>query len=63
MIRYKNIITNICRIQVYDSIMSGLFCIGLIDFMLRDKSLLYYTIVFSPDEYKKNFKTILKYFQ
>ena len=43
--------------------MSGLFCIGLIDFMLRDKSLLYYTIVFSPDEYKKNFKTILKYFQ
>ena len=43
--------------------MRGLFCIGLIDFMLRDKSLLYYTIVFSSDEYKKNFKTILKYFQ
>ena len=29
----KNIITNIYRIQGYDSIMWGYFCIGFIDFM------------------------------
>ena len=38
-------------------------CIGFIDFMLKDKSLLEYTNLFSPNEYKKNDKIILKYFQ
>ena len=38
----KNIITNLYRIQVYDSIMCGYFCIGFIDFMLKGKSLLEY---------------------
>ena len=46
----KNIITNIYRIQAYDSIMCGYFCIGFIDFMLKDKSLLEYTNLFSPNE-------------
>ena len=36
----KNITTNIYRIQAYDSIMCGHFCIRFIDFMLKDKSLL-----------------------
>ena len=62
-IRNKNVITNIYRIQAYDSIMCGYFCIGFIDFMLKGKSLLECTNLFSPDEYKKNNKTILKYFQ
>ena len=31
----KNTITNICRIQVYDSIMCGYFCIGFIDFKVK----------------------------
>ena len=39
-IRNKNIITNICRIQAYNSILCGYFCIGFIDFMLKGKSLL-----------------------
>ena len=34
----KNIITNIFRIQAYDSIMCGYFCIGFIDFMLSGKT-------------------------
>ena len=34
-----------------------------IDFMLKDESLLKYTNLFSPNEYKKNDKIILKYFQ
>ena len=57
----KNI-TSIYRIQVYSSIMWGCFCIGFIDFMLKDKSLLDYTNLFSSKEYEKNDKIILKYF-
>ena len=36
---------------------------GFIDFMLKGKNLLYYTNLFSPNEYKKNDKIILTYFQ
>ena len=54
---------NIYRIQAYDFTMCGHFCIGFIDFMLKGKSLLEYTNLFSPNEYKKNHKEILKYFQ
>ena len=43
--------------------MCGYFCIGFIDVMLKGKSLLEYTNLFSPNEYKKNDKIILKYFQ
>ena len=53
-IRNKNI-TNIYRIQAYDSIMCGYFCSGFIDFMLKGKSLLDYTRLFSPNEYQKNY--------
>ena len=59
----KNIITNIFRIQAYDSIMHGYFFIGFIDFMFKSKSLLEYTNLFSPNDYEKNDKIILKYFQ
>ena len=59
----KNIITNIYRIQAYDSIMCGYFCTGFIDFMPKGKSLLDCTNLFSPNEYEKNDKIILKYFQ
>ena len=38
----KNIITNIYRIQAYNSF--GYFCIEFIDFILKDKRLLEYTI-------------------
>ena len=43
--------------------MCGYFGIGFIDFMLKGKSLLEYTNLFLPNEYKKNDKIILKYFQ
>ena len=52
----KKIITNIHRIQAYDSIMWGYFCTGFIDFMLKVKGLLDYTDLFSPYEYQKNDK-------
>ena len=59
----KNILTNIYRIKAFDLAMCGYFCIGFTDFMLKGKSLLDYTHLFSPNEYKKNDKIILKYFQ
>ena len=62
-IRNKNIIINIYRIQVHNSIMCGYFFIGFIDFMLKGKSLLDYTNLFSPNTYEKNDQIILKYFQ
>ena len=39
------------------------FCIKFIDFMLKRKSLLEYTNLFSSNEYKMNDKIILKYFK
>ena len=62
-IENKNIITNIYRIQAYDSIMCGYFRVGFIDFMLKNKSLLDYRNLFSRNEYKKNDKIILQYFE
>ena len=43
--------------------MCGYFCSGFVIFMLREKMLLDYTILFSPNEYEMNDKIILKYFQ
>ena len=41
------------RIQAYDSIMSGYFCIGFIDFMLAGNTLTKFTNFFSPNNFKK----------
>ena len=43
--------------------MCGYFGIGFIDFMVKVKSLLHYTNLFSPNEYEENDKIILKYCQ
>ena len=61
-IKNKNVKTNIFRIQAYDSIMCGYFCIAFIDFMLKGKSLTEYTNLFSSNDFKKNGDTILNYF-
>ena len=57
----KNI-TNIFRIEVYDSIICGYFFIGFIDFMLEGKNLTDFTNLFSPNNFKKNDDIILNYF-
>ena len=56
----KNIKTNVYRIQTYDSVMWGYYCIRFIDFMLKDKSLLEYANLFSPNDYEQNDKILLK---
>ena len=60
--RSLSITTNIFRIQAYDSIMCGYFCIGFIDFMLAGKSLTEFTNLFLPNNFKKNDDIILNYF-
>ena len=52
-IGYKNIKTNIFKIQTYDSIMCRYFCIRFIDFMLAGKTLTDFTNFFSPNNFKK----------
>ena len=58
----KNIKTNIFRIQAYDSVMCGYFCIGFIDFMLKGKTLTDFTNLFSTSNFDKNDDIISKYF-
>ena len=49
----KNLKTNIFRIQAYDSIICGYFCIEFIDFMLAGKTLFDFTNLSSPNNFKK----------
>ena len=58
----KSIMTNIFRIQAYDSIMCSYFCIGFINFMFNGNNLTDSTNIFSPNDFKKNGDMILKYF-
>ena len=43
--------------------MYGYFCIGFIDFILKDKSFLDDANLFADNDYEKNEKIILKFFQ
>ena len=60
--RRKKIITNIYRIQAYDSIMCVYFCIGFINFMFNGNSLTDYTNLFSANNFNNNDNIILNYF-
>ena len=60
-IKRSTIVTNIFRIQAYDSTMCGYFCIGFIDFMLKAKILKDFTNLFSRNDLKKYYDIILNY--
>ena len=59
----ERIKSNIFRIQAYDSIMCGYFCIEFINYMLKGKTLLDYTNLFSPNDFKKNDRIIKRIFK
>ena len=61
-INNKNIIANIFRIQAYDLVMCGYYCIGFIHFMLKSNNLTDFTNLFAPNNFKKNDDIILNYF-
>ena len=49
----KNIIVSNFRIQAYDSVMCGYYCISFINYMFEGKSLTDFTNLFSPNDFKK----------
>ena len=55
--------SNIFRIQAYDSVMWRYFCIEFINYMLKGKTLLDYTNLFSPNDFKKNDQVIKRIFK
>ena len=59
----KKIKANIFRIQAYHSIMCAYFCIEFINYMLKGKTLLDYANLFSPNDFKKNDRTIKRIFK
>ena len=59
----NNIKSNIFRIQAYDSVMCGYYCIEFSNYMLKGKTLLDYTNLFSPNDFKKNDKIIKRIFK
>ena len=56
------VVTNIFRIEKYDTVMCGYICIGFIDFMHKDKTFTDFTYLFSPNNFNRNDDIILKYF-
>ena len=50
-INNKNIKTNIFRIQAYNSVMCGYFCIEFINFMLARKNLTEFVNLFPPNNF------------
>ena len=52
-IKYKNIKTHVVRIQDYNSIMWGYFCILFIEYMLNNNPLTDFTNLFSPWNFLK----------
>ena len=59
----KEINASIYRLQAYDSIMCGYYCIEFINYMLKGKTLLDYTNLFSPNDFKKNDQIIKRIFK
>ena len=56
------VVANIFRMEKYDTVMCGYICIGFIDFMLKGKTLIDFTYLFSPNNFNRNDDIILKYF-
>ena len=59
----KKIITNLYRTKHFHSIMCGYFYIGFIDSMFVGRSLIDFTSLFSPYDFKKNDDIIVSYFK
>ena len=59
----KEIKASMFRIQAYDSIMCGYFYIEFINYMLKGKTLLDYTNLFFPNDFKKNDQIIKRIFK
>ena len=55
-IKNKDVKTNLFRIQDYNSVTCGFFCILFIEFMIKGKTLNDFTNLFSSNDFKKMIK-------
>ena len=62
-IKDKSITHNIFRLQNNECIINEFCCTGLIGYMIPGKTLLDYTNLFSPNDYKKSDEVIFNYFK
>ena len=62
-INNRNIETNIFRVQSFDLVMCGYFCIECIDFIFKGKILTEYANLFSPNNFQGNDDLFLSYFK
>ena len=60
---HKNAKTNIFRMHADNSVVCGYFCIGFIDFMFAVRSLIDFTSLFFPNDFKKHDDIMLSYFK
>ena len=58
-VKDESIDHNIFRIQNDNSIMCRFYCIAFIEYMIGGKTLLDYNDLFSPNEYKKTFVSLI----
>ena len=65
MTRQSRVLLHVLKVIYleYDSIMCGYFCIEFINYMLKDKTLLDYTNLFSPNDFKKDDQVIERIFK
>ena len=61
-LRKKDIDSNIFRVQSKKSVLCGYFCIKFLEYMFSGKTLTEYTNLFSPTDFKKNDKVVLRLF-
>ena len=59
----NDIKSNLFGVQAYDSIMCRYFCIEFINYILKGKTLLDYTNLFSCNDFKKNDQNIKRIFK
>ena len=61
-VRNKHLRVNIFRAQSIKSFLCGYYCIQFLEFMFNGKTLIDYTSLFSPTDFKENDKVVLKLF-
>ena len=61
--KVKSIAHNIFGLQDDDSTIFEFYCIAFIEYIIAGKTLLVYTNLFSPNDYKKNGMIIYKHFK
>ena len=61
-LRGKDLMVNIYRVQDAKSVLCGYYCIKFLDFMFDGKTLMDFTSLFSPHDFKENEKIILRLF-